>query len=443
MLGIDRTELVETLEQVSGERFGDRWTDWVRWYAGTELTAPPSFLGWKGRLLARIDPAFGPLLAAGSPTRIRPEEIVWGGVAFEGIPALDDPKRVPAANAGVGPTEPVFGIAVDGAAMAYPLRILDWHEMANDTVGGVPIALAYCTLCGSGIAYDRRAPDGSTYDFGSSGFLMRSNKLMVDRQTRSLWNQFTGEPVLGPLAGDSPQRLRVLPSVVTSFEAWRERHPQTEVLSAETGHARPYEPGAAYADYFSSPRTMFPVERFDGPGPKDRIVGVERDGRAKAWPVDALVEQRVVEDQLGPQRLAPWSPRGAAIPVEGRSHRTGRPHRYDAGATVRVYGLESPRGFRLDGAGRLVDETGNGWEVTEEALIGPGAERLERIPPFTRIGSAGARSTRRRRCTRSRRRPRRRTAPRRTLQLRSRAGLPRPRRCPRTSPGSRTHRPGR
>jgi hypothetical protein len=99
----------------------------------------------------------------------------------------------------------VFGVAIGGQARAYPLRIVNWHEMVNDTIAGVPVSLAYCTLCGAAILFDARAPGRDTpFTFGSSGLLYRSNKLMYDRQTGSLWNQFTGRPVLGALTLSGP-----------------------------------------------------------------------------------------------------------------------------------------------------------------------------------------------------------------------------------------------
>ena len=128
----------------------------------------------------------------------------------------------------------IYGISLNGDDRAYPLRIMDWHEMANDIVGGVPVSLAYCTLCGAGIAFDGRVPAGdssesTTYTFGSSGFLYRSNKLMYDRQSRTLWNQFTGQPVLGPLA-DEDISLELLPVVLTTWKDWVDQHPDTQVL---------------------------------------------------------------------------------------------------------------------------------------------------------------------------------------------------------------------
>ena len=123
----------------------------------------------------------------------------------------------------------VFGIALNGEARAYPRRILDWHEMANDVVGGVPVSLAYCTLCGAAIAYDTR-PEATGFGgaepvtFGTSGLLFRSNKLMYDRQTNTLWSQLLGEAVEGPLKGT---RLEFLPSWQTTWEDWKTQHPNT------------------------------------------------------------------------------------------------------------------------------------------------------------------------------------------------------------------------
>ena len=216
---------IDSLETLSGESFGSDWPAWVEWYGKTDFTTPPGFTGWKGQILGQIDPGFAEFLQDDLPSTVRTEEIMWGGVVVDGIPALDNADMIPADEEDyLDPAEPVFGISINGDHRAYPLRILDWHEMANDVVGGVPVSLAYCTLCGAGVAYDGRAADGETYTFGSSGFLFRSNKLMYDRQTRTLWNQLTGEPVLGELVG-SGIRSNLLPVVLTTWESWLEQHP--------------------------------------------------------------------------------------------------------------------------------------------------------------------------------------------------------------------------
>ena len=145
-------------------------------------------------------------------------------MAKDGIPALTNPKQVaPEQATYLTDDELVFGVEIDGDARAYPLRILDWHEMLNDVVGGVPVTLAYCTLCGSGILYDTRVPGrAEPFVFGSSGFVYRSNKLMYDQATHSLWNQFTGRPVVGPLTGSGIE-LKVLPVTLASWRDWLAR----------------------------------------------------------------------------------------------------------------------------------------------------------------------------------------------------------------------------
>lgn len=134
----------EALQKLTGKSFGDDWFAWVEWLGDRDIPAPPGFDAWKADLFAGIDPRFRLFLYAGVPTRIKLEEIVWGGVLKDGIPALVNPAFVDAAEATyLRDAELVFGLSINGDARAYPHRILDWHEMADDVVGGVPIALAY------------------------------------------------------------------------------------------------------------------------------------------------------------------------------------------------------------------------------------------------------------------------------------------------------------
>lgn len=265
------------------------WSEMVVWVGQRPgLEAPPGYVGWKGELHAAIDPRFRDFLREGAAATVRIEEVQWGGVPVDGIPALVNPRMLPArAATWLDDRDAVFGVSLNGDHRAYPLRILDWHEMANDVVGGKPVALAYCTLCGSGVLYDASA-GGRTFEFGSSGFLFRSNKLMYDRQTRTLWNHMTGEPVVGPLVGRGI-RLARLPVVVTSWGEWRRQHPDTRVVDIKTGHDRPYDAGAAYGAYFASPGTMFPVWQKGRALPdKARVFVLALDGRAKAYALEAL-----------------------------------------------------------------------------------------------------------------------------------------------------------
>ena len=384
--GVESLRVVSSaLVALSGEDFGPHPFGWIEWYGGTDLTPPPGFTGWKGRLLAHIDDGFAEFLAPGAPSRIRVEEVVFGGVRPDGIPSLDDPAKLEAADAAyLDPDEPVFGVAVGGEATAYPLRLMDWHEMANDVVGGVPVSLAYCTLCGAGIAYDGRGPDGEVYTFGTSGLLYRSNKLMYDRRTRSLWNQFTGEPVIGPLAagtadGGPPPRLELLPLVTTSWADWREQHPHTRVLDVRTGHNRLYEIfGQPYGDYFRSEEVRFPVWRRSGElGVKDRVYGLRDGGERKAWTVAALAERRVLNDEFAGEPIVLVATRGLAD-VEGIARRIPYPN-YDYGGEVRSYARGGREFAPGPDPGTLLDDAGGRWRVTEEALIGPAGERAGRI----------------------------------------------------------------
>ena len=376
--GVTLQEVIDALQALSGQRLAGDWNAWVEWYAGTRLRPPPGFTVWKGRIMSQIDLRFGRFFAEGEPSRIRVEEVVWGGVQLDGIPALDEPRTLPAADAGyLDPEDPVFGVELNGDARAYPLRILDWHEMANDVVGGVPVSLAYCTLCGAGVLYETRTSE-RTFDFGSSGFLMRSNKLMYDRQTYTLWNQLTGEPVLGPLA-DEDIELEVRPLVVTSWRRWRRQHPDTRVLSMRTGFDRPYERGAAYGRYFASPEKMFPARSpRRGLAPKERVFALRLgSGAAKAYPIARILPRGVVNDRVGGQPVAVVTAGGRLI-TRGREARTGLATVYDSGAEVRAF-ERGKRRFRPAGQGALRDERDRVWRVTERALLGPGGERLERL----------------------------------------------------------------
>src|SRR6266540_2292637 len=195
-------------------------------------------LGLVGLGLVCQPAAAGALKTDVSKALVPPDQIVSGGPPPDGIPAIDRPVFVPtgAADAWLKPTEPVLALQVNGDARAYPVQILIWHEIVNDTVGGRPVAVSYCPLCNSGLVFDR-VVDGRTLDFGTSGKLYRSDLLMYDRQTHSLWAQIEGRAVVGERAGT---RLAPIPANTIAYEDFKAAYPAGRVLSRDTGHARSY-----------------------------------------------------------------------------------------------------------------------------------------------------------------------------------------------------------
>jgi len=363
--GGDR-QLLDAVSALAEERIR-AWPDLMIWQeTHPEVEAHPSYRAVKLDLLARLDPNFLRFLGGDRSLPenmdIRLEEIVWGGVPVDGIPALDRPKMIAAGAADyLLDSDLVFGVEIEGDARAYPLRILGWHEMMNDVVGGQPVALAYCTLCGAALLFETDV-DGmeAPLVFGSSGLLYRSNKLMFDRATDSLWNQFTGRPVTGPLKGSGIE-LTLRSVVTTTWAEWRRRHPETSVLSLETGHDRDYGPGVVYRDYFASPDLMFPTKVGDESVAKrkDFVFGVRTVGAARAWPVAAFADEPVINDAVGALEVV------LVGDAEAR--------------TVRAYERRG-RSFEAgEASDQLVSAEGR-WAVTEDALLGPAGARLPRIP---------------------------------------------------------------
>jgi len=229
------------------------------------------------------------------------EEILAGGPPKDGIPALLKPKFVSAEAADfLSEDDRVLGVAAGPAAKAYPLRILNWHEVVNDVLGDRPVAVTYCPLTASGVVYDRKLK-GKVLSFGVSGRLYQSNVLMYDHQTESLWSQLQEEAVTGSYTGAG---LRFVPSVETTWGAWRRLHPKTLVLSVDTGYRRPYDRDP-YASYRVSPDPMFPVRALDRRLPaKEKVLGLRLGGRTKAYVVKALKEQGRLRDRIGGRKLA-------------------------------------------------------------------------------------------------------------------------------------------
>jgi len=347
-----RRQILGLLASLSGEELQDYY-EWVEWVgAHGEIEPAAGYWDWKLSLLARIDPQYRTVLYQGAPTRIRLEEIVWGGVPLAGIPALDDPPTLAGSAARyLKKRERVFGLVLNGEARAYPVRILSWHELLNDRLGGEPIALSFCTLCGSGIFYLTRTPNGGAHRFDTSGLLYRSNKLMVDRQSRTLWSNLTGEPVLGRLAR-IPEGLQILPGTLTTWESWLRQNPRTTVLDLESiqEQMRPrysydYRPGAAER---SRRGVSFPVWLKSDILDRDAQVFTLRLAEgAKAYPVDRVLEAGIVNDRIGTEPILVLGDRTSG---SVRAYRRG------------TYQFERTR------EGWLEDNLGGRWSVEESGL---------------------------------------------------------------------------
>jgi len=347
-----RRQIFGLLASLTGEDLEDYY-EWVEWVgAHGEIEPAPGYQDWKLSLLARIDPQYRTVFYQGAPARIRLEEIVWGGVPLAGIPALDDPPTLAGSSARyLKKRGRVFGLVLNGEARAYPVRILSWHELLNDRLGGEPIALSFCTLCGSGIFYLARTPNGGAHRFDTSGLLYRSNKLMVDRQSRTLWSNLTGEPVLGRLARIR-QGLQILPGTLTTWESWLRENPQTTVLDLEAIQAqmRPrysydYRPGVAER---SRRGVSFPVWLKNDVLDRDaQVFALRLAEGAKAYPVDRVLETGLVNDRIGTE------------PVLVVGDRTS--------GSVRAY-RRGPYQFEMTSTGWLEDNLGGRWSVEERGL---------------------------------------------------------------------------
>jgi len=232
-----------------------------------------------------------------SPTLIPAERILSGGPPKDGIPALTYPKIETAeiANHWLNDHDLVLGIVVDGKARAYPIRIMNWHEIVNDRIGQHAFVLSYCPLCGSGMAFD------SNDLFGVSGMLYQSDVLLYDKNTESLWSQLMMQAVAGPRAGE---KLPVMPVEHSSWSVWKTEHPNTTVLSRHTGYQRDYSHNP-YAGYEDVSGTYFPVYNHDDRlPPKTWVLGLGIGNQHIAWTLDMLKKTGSYQLQWKQHRLA-------------------------------------------------------------------------------------------------------------------------------------------
>lgn len=223
---------------------------------------------------------------------VRLDEIISGGPGKDGIPSIDAPVIRPVAEiTDLSAEEPVISLEINGEARAWPLRYLIWHEIANDTLGGIPVAATYCPLCNAAIVFDRRF-DGAVLDFGTTGNLRKSDLVMYDRQTETWWQQYTGEGIIGAHAG---HQLEVLASRLESWGEFRARHPGGSVMIPPEPWQRPYGLNP-YQGYDSSDFPfLFEGDVPEGIKPLARVVVVE----GKAWALALLRDRgRIIDGEI-------------------------------------------------------------------------------------------------------------------------------------------------
>ena len=369
---IVRSRLIRLLEKHTDQRFGEDLRAWRRWVWAQPYEPHPELLFFKAALYSNIDPRMAEFFVPGSRSLIRLDEVDWGGVKVNGIPPLENPKRIPAAEAKyLKDDHVVFGVALNGEARAYPKRILAWHELALDTLGGTELAIVYCTLCGTVIPYGSQV-GGQKRTFGTSGLLYRSNKLMFDHESLSLWSTTEGRPVIGPLAGTGLE-LTAYPVVTTTWREWREAHPETTVLDRNTGFERDYSEGAAYRDYFSTDALMFEVSRTD-----KRL-------KNKAEVLTLLLAPSSDSGSASTEVRRPLALSAQFLRDHPLHHQSfaGRDLFVltTANGANRVYESAGVRFVRRAPDGRLADSNGVAWRVSEETLESEGdGRRLPRVP---------------------------------------------------------------
>lgn len=356
------SKLIKILEHKTRQSFGYDLDKWYIWIWNQDYKMHPDYPAFKSVAYRLIDSRFAEYFDKSRENLIRLDEVRWGGVKQDGIPPLRNPRMISAKSAEyLKDDHVVFGVYINGAARAYPKRILAWHEMFVDDVGGESVTGVYCTLCGSAILY-KNTHNQTEYHLGTSGFLYRSNKLMYDRRTQSLWNTLWGQPVIGPLVGKdiTLERLNI---VTSTWGEWRRRHPHTKVLSLETGHRRDYSEGAAYRQYFETDELMFQVPVIDSRlDNKAEILGLrlaEAPEQPIAFSSEFLSNNPVYMDSVQDSNFVVFT---------------------DSSGAHRVYDRKNYKFKRWDQSFSIVDQQGQTWTLHEDYIESDNGVRLSRLP---------------------------------------------------------------
>jgi len=303
-----------------------------------------------------------------SKHRVPYAEILSGGPPKDGIPAIDNPTFVSIAQADewLKPNEPIILFEAGGETRAYPIQILMWHEIVNDTVGRVPVVVTFCPLCNTAIAFERTV-DGRVLDFGTTGRLRYSNLIMYDRQTETWWQQATGAAIAGELTGAN---LRFRPAAIIAWSDFKHAHPDGAVLSRDTGFQRNYgqNPYTGYDDVNNTPFLYHGPQTPGKLSPVARVLTVDLNGEAVAYPYELLQQVGVVNDTVGGTEMVVLWAAGTASALDDSTVSGGR----DVGA-ANAYARMLDRQrltFVRDGQRTVDKETGSEWNVLGQAIGG-------------------------------------------------------------------------
>jgi uncharacterized protein DUF3179 len=298
------------------------------------------------------------------------DEFVSGGPPKDGIPSIDDPMfvSVDEADGFLDPKEPIAVLELGETVRAYPIQIITWHEIVNDTIDGEAVAMTYCPLCNSTVAF-RREVDGEEVEFGTTGMLRNSDLVMYDRRTESWWQQITAEAVVGELTGT---KLEVLPSQILSWEELRRLHPDAEVLSRDTGFDREYgaNPYTGYESDRNSQPFLLEGEADTSLPPKERVAAIKAEDSAVVYPFSRLEAEAPLNDELQDRAIAVFFDPDVASALDDTLVSGGKAvgaaavfDRAVDGRTLTFEATGEPGEFRDR-------ETGSLWDMSGRAIAG-------------------------------------------------------------------------
>lgn len=308
-------------------------------------------------------------------------EVISGGPTKDGIPAIDAPKFISVEDADpwLASVEPVISVQVGEDARAYPIQILIWHEIVNDTVGSLPLTVTFCPLCNTAIVFEREV-DGRVLDFGTTGRLRYSNLIMYDRQTESWWQQATGEAIVGDLLGT---QLELYPASIIAWSDFAAAFPDGKVLSKETGFPRQYgnNPYGGYDDINNSP-FLFRGETPDQLAAMERVLALELNNETVAYPYSVLSDKRVIHDQIGGKEIVVFWVDGTASALDTTRIIDGRDVGSSNAFSSNLDG-EELNFSAVEGGLFEDDNTGSQWNILGQAVNGP--LEGESLKPLTAV----------------------------------------------------------